>query len=157
MLDSLALTLHDLSATQAFATGLSRFIVPGRVFCLSGPLGVGKSEVARAMLTASCGPQDDIPSPTFTLVQPYQASGGFEVWHMDLYRLETAEQVLALGVEEAFFECCCLIEWSDKIKDLLPADQVRIDLAMGPDEDSRVAAVAASPELINIFKQDFFA
>ena len=157
MLDSLALTLHDLSATRAFAAALSRFIVPGRVFCLSGPLGAGKSEVARAMITASCGPQDDIPSPTFTLVQPYQASGGFEVWHMDLYRLETAEQVLALGVEEAFFECCCLIEWSDKITDLLPSDQVCIDLAMGPDDGSRVVAVAASSDLLNMFKQDFFA
>ncbi|MGB0162478.1 MAG: tRNA (adenosine(37)-N6)-threonylcarbamoyltransferase complex ATPase subunit type 1 TsaE [Candidatus Puniceispirillaceae bacterium] len=157
MLDSLALTLSDLAQTKRFANCLSQFIAPGRVFCLSGPLGAGKSELARAMITTFCGPQDDIPSPTFTLVQPYLSDAGFEVWHMDLYRLETAEQVLALGVEEAFFECCCLIEWSDKIKDLLPADQVRIDLAMGPDEDSRVAAVAASPELINIFKQDFFA
>ena len=157
MLDSLALTLTDLSATRAFAAALSRFIAPGRVFCLSGPLGAGKSEMARAMITASCGPQDDIPSPTFTLVQPYQASGGFEVWHMDLYRLETPAQVLALGVEDAFFDCCCLIEWSDKITDLLPSDQVRIDLAMGPDEGSRVVALAASPDLLHIFKQDFFA
>ncbi|EHI49101.1 Uncharacterized P-loop hydrolase UPF0079 [SAR116 cluster alpha proteobacterium HIMB100] len=157
MLDSLALTLTDLSATRAFAAALSRFIAPGRVFCLSGPLGAGKSEMARAMITASCGPQDDIPSPTFTLVQPYQANGGFEVWHMDLYRLETPAQVLALGVEDAFFDCCCLIEWSDKITDLLPSDQVRIDLAMGPDEGSRVVALAASPDLLHIFKQDFFA
>jgi len=157
MLDSLALTLTDLSATRAFAAALSRFIAPGRVFCLSGPLGAGKSEMARAMITASCGPQDDIPSPTFTLVQPYQADGGFEVWHMDLYRLETPAQVLALGVEDAFFDCCCLIEWSDKITDLLPSDQVRIDLAMGPDEGSRVVALAASPDLLHIFKQDFFA
>ena len=156
MLDSLALTLTDLSATRAFAAALSRFIAPGRVFCLSGPLGAGKSEMARAMITASCGPQDDIPSPTFTLVQPYQADGGFEVWHMDLYRLETPAQVLALGVEDAFFDCCCLIEWSDKITDLLPSDQVRIDLAMGPDEGSRVVALAASPDLLHIFKQDFF-
>ena len=155
MLDSLALT--DLSATRAFAAALSRFIAPGRVFCLSGPLGAGKSEMARAMITASCGPQDDIPSPTFTLVQPYQANGGFEVWHMDLYRLETPAQVLALGVEDAFFDCCCLIEWSDKITDLLPSDQVRIDLAMGPDEGSRVVALAASPDLLHIFKQDFSA
>ena len=157
MLDSLALTLTDLSATRAFAAALSRFIAPGRVFCLSGPLGAGKSEMARAMITASCGPQDDIPSPTFTLVQPYQADSGFEVWHMDLYRLETPAQVLALGVEDAFFDCCCLIEWSDKITDLLPSDQVRIDLAMGPDEGSRVVALAASPDLLHIFKQDFFA
>lgn len=157
MLDSLALTLPDLHATQHFATCLSRFVMPGRVFCLSGPLGAGKSEVVRAIILASCGPQDDIPSPTFTLVQPYQATAGFEVWHMDLYRLETATQALALGIEEAFFECCCLIEWPDKIQDLLPANQIMIDLAMGPEEGSRVAALAARPEIIAEFKQVFFS
>ena len=97
MLDSLALTLSDLAQTKRFANCLSKFIAPGRVFCISGPLGAGKSELARAMITATCGPQDDIPSPTFTLVQPYLSDAGFEVWHMDLYRLETAEQALALG------------------------------------------------------------
>ena len=126
-------------------------------FACPGRWGQANQRWQGPMITASCGPQDDIPSPTFTLVQPYQAKGGFEVWHMDLYRLETAAQVLALGVEDAFFDCCCLIEWSDKINDLLPSDQVRIDLAMGPDEGSRVAALAASPDLLHIFKQDFFA
>ena len=157
MLDSLALTLPDLQTTQRFAASLARFSAPGRVFCLSGPLGAGKSEVARAMILACCGPQDDIPSPTFTLVQPYQAKAGFEVWHMDLYRLETAQQALALGVEEAFFDCCCLIEWPDKIQDLLPSDQVIIDLAMGPEEGNRVVALAAEPSLIADFKQEFFS
>ena len=103
MLDSLALTLSDLAQTKRFANCLSQFIAPGRVFCLSGPLGAGKSELARAMITSFCGPQDDIPSPTFTLVQPYLSDAGFEVWHMYLYRLETAEQALALGIEDAFY------------------------------------------------------
>ena len=70
MLDSLALTLSDLAQTKRFANCLSQFIAPGRVFCLSGPLGAGKSELARAMITTFCGPQDDIPSPTFTLFSP---------------------------------------------------------------------------------------
>ena len=157
MLDSLALTLPDLAATKHFAAALSRFVAPGRIFSLSGPLGAGKSELARAMIEASCGPQDDVPSPTFTLVQPYQATAGFEVWHMDLYRLETADEALALGVEEAFFDCCCLIEWPDKITQLLPPDQVIVDLAMGPEEGSRVAALAAAPAILTAFKTDFFA
>ena len=157
MSDSLALPLDDLAATKRFAEVLAGCMVPGRVFCLSGPLGVGKSELARAMITAACGPQDDIPSPTFTLVQPYQSSHGFDVWHMDLYRLETAQQALALGIEEAVYECCCLIEWPEKIADLLPSDQVRIDLAMGSEQDSRVVALAAAPAVIGFFKDRFFA
>ena len=157
MLDSLALTLSDVAQTKRLAICLSQFIAPGRVFCLSGPLGSGKSELARAMITASCGPQDDIPSPTFSLVQPYLCDDGFEIWHMDLYRLETAEQALALGIEDAFYSCCCLIEWPDKLQERLPADQIRIDLAMGPDAGGRVVALAAVPEILEHLKQDYFS
>ena len=157
MLDSLAFTLSDLAQTRRFAFCLSQFMAPGRVFSISGPLGAGKSELARGMVTAVCGPQDDIPSPTFTIVQPYLSDAGFEVWHMDLYRLETAEQALALGIEDAFYECCCLIEWPDKLQELLPEDQIRIDLAMGSDSKARVLALAAAPEILDQFKQDYFS
>ena len=157
MLDSLALTLSNIAQTKRFANCLSQFIAPGRVFCLSGPLGAGKSELARAMITTCCGPQDDIPSPTFTLVQPYLSDAGFEVWHMDLYRLETAEQALALGIEDAFYACCCLVEWPDKLQEWLPADQIRIDLAMGSDTGARVVALAAATEILDQFKRDYFS
>ena len=157
MLDGLALNLSDIAETKRFANSLSQFIAPSRIFCLSGPLGVGKSELARAMITATCGPQSDVPSPTFTLVQPYLSHAGFEVWHMDMYRLETAEQALALGIEDAFYDCCCLIEWPDKLQGLLPPDQIRIDMAMGPDAESRVVALAAAPEILDQFKQDYFS
>ena len=109
------------------------------------------------MITTFCGPQDDIPSPTFTLVQPYLSDAGFEVWHMDLYRLETAEQALALGIEDAFYACCCLIEWPDKLQEWLPADQIRIDLAMGSDTGARVVALVAAAEILDQFKQDYFS
>lgn len=156
-MESLALTLSDFTQTKRFATCLSQFIKPGRVFCLTGPLGAGKSELARAMISEFCGPQDDIPSPTFTLVQPYPSAAGFEIWHLDLYRLETAEQALALGIEDAFYACCCLIEWPDKLQDLLPVDQIRVDLAMGSDIESRVVALAAEPEILDQFKQSYFS
>ena len=157
MLDSLALTLCDLAQTKRFANCLSQFIAPGRIFCLSGPLGAGKSELARMMINAACGPQDYVPSPTFTLVQPYVSDADFEVWHMDLYRLETAEQALALGIEDAFYVCCCLIEWPEKIQEFLPADQISIDLDMGPDVGARVLALAAPTQILDQFKQDYFS
>ena len=157
MLDSLALTLCDLTQTERFANCLSQFIAPGRIFCLSGPLGAGKSELARMMINATCGPQDYIPSPTFTLVQPYLSDAGFEVWHMDLYRLKTAEQALALGIEDAFYACCCLIEWPEKIQEFLPADQISIDLDMGTEVGARVLALAAPTQILDQFKQDYFS
>ena len=75
----------------------------------------------------------------------------------DFYRLETAEQALALGIEDAFYACCCLIEWPDKLQEQLPADQIRIDLAMGSDTGARVVALAAAAEILDQFKKDYFS
>ncbi len=116
---------------------LAELVCPGRVFCLQGPLGAGKSALARAIITASCDGADEIPSPTFTLVQPYQTRMGAELWHMDLYRLESVDDALALGIEDAFYHACCLIEWPERIVALLPDDVIRIEIAFGPQQDSR--------------------
>ena len=112
---SFSVSLPTPAETETLGKVLAKFCVPGVQFCLEGPLGVGKSTLARVMIEQACGPQDDIPSPTFTLVQPYQAYAGHEIWHMDLYRLAVAEDALALGIEEAFFEATCLIEWPDRL------------------------------------------
>ena len=113
----------------------------GDILCLHGPLGAGKSTLARAIISAMCREVDDIPSPTFTLVQPYLAHQGFEVWHLDLYRLEAASEVLALGIEEAFYEACCLIEWPERITDLLPEKAMHLYLDFGTDTDSRILSL----------------
>ena len=118
--------------------------MPGVQFCLEGPLGVGKSTLARVMIEQVCGPQDDIPSPTFTLVQPYQAYAGHEIWHMDLYRLAVAEDALALGIEEAFFEATCLIEWPDRLAGYVPSSAMIISLSIAGDT-SREADISAPP------------
>jgi tRNA threonylcarbamoyladenosine biosynthesis protein TsaE len=78
-------------------------------------------------------------------VQPYDALAGYEVWHIDLYRLTTAQDALALGIEEAFFDAACLIEWPDKIADLLPATAVTISLSI-TGELSRHAEIFASEQ-----------
>ena len=137
--------LSNISATEALGTALAQLCVPGRQLCLDGPLGAGKSTLARAIIEQVCGPQLDIPSPTFTIVQPYDALAGYEVWHMDLYRLTTAQDAVALGIEEAFFDAACLIEWPDKIADLLPATAVTISLSI-TGELSRRAEIFASEQ-----------
>ena len=126
----LSVNLSSLSATEALGRALAQLCVPGRQLCLEGPLGAGKSTLARTIIEQVCGPQSDIPSPTFTLVQPYDALAGHEVWHMDLYRLTAAHDALALGIEDAFYNAACLIEWPDRIAVLLPATAVTISLSI---------------------------
>ena len=139
--------VHNLEAMQDIGRGLATRLDAGDILCLHGELGAGKSALARAIITEFCRDIDDIPSPTFTLVQPYLAKSGFEVWHLDLYRLDREEEVLALGIEEAFFEACCLIEWPDRIKTLLPDSAMHLYLGFGADEESRILSLSISDEL----------
>ena len=139
--------IPNLEAMQNIGRRLATRLDSGDILCLHGPLGAGKSALSRAIISGLCRDIDDIPSPTFTLVQPYLAKSGFEVWHLDLYRLDREEEVLALGIEEAFFEACCLIEWPDRIKTLLPGSAMHLYLGFGEDEESRILSLSISDEL----------
>ncbi|MEM9583854.1 MAG: tRNA (adenosine(37)-N6)-threonylcarbamoyltransferase complex ATPase subunit type 1 TsaE [Pseudomonadota bacterium] len=90
---------------------------PGLCILLDGPVGAGKTFLARHIiqeLLASCGQRDDVPSPTFTIVQTYDA-GPLEVWHADLYRLTSTNELAELGLDIAFDTAFCLIEWPDRL------------------------------------------
>jgi tRNA threonylcarbamoyladenosine biosynthesis protein TsaE len=99
---------------------------------LSGPIGAGKSHLARALIQAlyrRAGlPMPEVPSPTYTLVQGYEA-GGLEIVHADLYRLGDASELAELGLTEAFGQDLCLVEWPDRLGPLAPPDALRLDLA----------------------------
>ena len=129
--------IADLADLQKLGRRLAGLLDAGQILCLHGPLGAGKSTLARAIIHQLCRDADDIPSPTFTLVQPYMAKAGFEVWHMDLYRLEHPDQIFALGVEEAFYEACCLIEWPERIAQFIPDTAGHLYLDFGQRTDSR--------------------
>ena len=130
--------LHDLAATETLAQRLARLARPGDALLLSGPLGAGKSALARAFLRALLGdPALEVPSPSYTLVQSYAVPGGGQAHHFDLYRLGGAEEVLELGWEEAL-EGIVLVEWPERLGALAPAGALRI--ALTPlDEDGREA------------------
>ena len=106
---------------------LSEYILPGVVFCISGDLGSGKTTLARAIIRNACNISGDIPSPTFNLVQSYVVAD-FEIWHFDLYRLNSMEEVIMLGLEEAFIEHCCIIEWPGLIEQIIPTQSIFIQL-----------------------------
>ena len=100
----------------------------GDVIALSGALGAGKSELARAIIQAIDPTEDDVPSPTFTLVQHYALADGTPLWHLDLYRIEDAQDAMALGLDDAFVDAVCLIEWPERLKNFLPKTNLSIHL-----------------------------
>lgn len=121
------LNLPDPEATERLGARLARVLRPGDVVCLFGPLGAGKTTVARGAVRALLGAGVETPSPTYTLVQTY-AAPGFELWHADLYRLGRAEESVELGLEEAFETAVCLIEWPERLGDRLPEDRLDVYL-----------------------------
>ena len=125
------LDLPDEAATAALAARLAAVVGPGDVLLLSGPIGAGKSALARALIRQATGnPAEDVPSPTFTLVQTYATPRG-EIWHADLYRLTHPDEVLELGLAEAFDTAICLVEWPDRLGGLAPPGALEIALAAG--------------------------
>ncbi|HEY2541156.1 MAG TPA: tRNA (adenosine(37)-N6)-threonylcarbamoyltransferase complex ATPase subunit type 1 TsaE, partial [Stellaceae bacterium] len=83
---------------------------------------------------------EEVPSPTFTLVQNYEAAGG-AIWHFDLYRLTAADEIWELGIEEAFADGISLIEWPDRLGPLLPRHRLDITLEFGDQPESRRAVI----------------
>ena len=87
------------------------------------------------------GTEEDVPSPTFTLIQTYPAE--VDIWHADLYRLPHPDEVLELGLDEAFQTAICLVEWPERMGSLLPEDAIRLRLV--PQGDARMAEVMPGP------------
>ncbi len=144
--------LPDPAATAAFAERLAPALQPGDVVALWGDLGAGKSTLARAVIQALSADADEVPSPTFTLVQTYpveiRAPGGrpqsAELWHFDLYRLTTPDQAYDLAIEDAFQDGISLIEWPDRLDYLLPQERLDIQLEnAGDGRQLRLAGNAA--------------
>ncbi len=118
---------------------LSSIAQKGDVFALYGTLGMGKSVLARAFVQKLCGLQE-VPSPTFTLLQSYEAPN-FEVFHFDLYRIKSAEEIFEIGVEEAIYSGVSLIEWPEKMGGYLPRDIFKVELF--PQDNGRRLQISA--------------
>ncbi len=130
-------TLPDPEATAAFARWLAPQLGAGDTVLLSGPIGAGKTHLARALiqhLQAAHGAAEDVPSPSFTLVQEYRA-GDLEIRHVDLYRLSDAGELPELGLDEALDTALCLIEWPERLGDDAPAGA--LELALTPEGTGR--------------------
>ncbi len=138
----LVLALSDLAATERLGRALAGLLRRGDVVALTGDLGAGKTALARALIRALPGPEgaaeEEVPSPTFTLVQTYERDPA-PVWHFDLYRIENPEEIEELGLSEALAEGITLIEWPERLGRALPADALSVTLAFAAGEEAREA------------------
>lgn len=118
--------LDSDAATRALGARLAGLLQPGDVIALHGDLGAGKTTLARGLIQSLLGAEEDVPSPTYTLVQMYEARG-LPIWHFDLYRLTAPDEVLELGWDE-LEGGAALIEWPERAGSRLPAGRLDIVL-----------------------------
>ena len=144
-------TLAAESATLAFGAALAALARPGAVFALAGPLGAGKTCLARGLIGA-LQPEtpEEIVSPTFTLVQTYPTAKG-TVWHFDLYRLKQPQDAIELGLEDALGGDISVIEWPERLERWLPTN--RIDVMLEQAGSGRRASVTGHGSFADVVRR----
>ena len=129
--------LEGEAATARLGAAVAAELKPGDVVCLSGPLGAGKSTLARGLIRSLTTANEEVPSPTFTLVQVYD--GRLPVAHFDLYRLASPGEAFELGLDEALEEGAAVIEWPQRLEGRLPPDRLDIEIAFDETGEGRRA------------------
>ena len=117
---------NSLDDTKEAARYFSEFAKPGQCFALYGNLGFGKTTFAQYLIKILNPNIENIISPTFNIIQTYPVEIS-EIWHIDCYRLKSADEFYDLGIDEAFSDCVTIIEWPEIIEDLLPYDTIKIN------------------------------
>lgn len=130
-----SLTLSSPENTAQIAAAIAPFLGAGDTLLLEGGIGAGKTLFCRALIQALLPTPEDIPSPTFTLVQTYETPK-FPIWHCDLYRLTHPDEAWELGLEEAFETALCLIEWPDRLGQEAPDTALTLSFEAS-DDDTR--------------------
>jgi tRNA threonylcarbamoyladenosine biosynthesis protein TsaE len=121
--------LEDDAATARLGAALARELAAGDAVCLWGPLGAGKSTLARGLIRALTRPDEDVPSPTFTLVQFYETPS-LGIAHFDLYRITRPSELAEIGLDEALDDGAVIIEWPERLEGHLPPDRLDVEFAI---------------------------
>ncbi|MBR9650400.1 tRNA (adenosine(37)-N6)-threonylcarbamoyltransferase complex ATPase subunit type 1 TsaE [Thalassovita aquimarina] len=133
----LIIDLATPDETASLARAIASALRPGDVILMEGGIGAGKTHFARALIQSLLPEPEDVPSPTFTLVQVYDTPDT-EIWHTDLYRLTGPDEAVELGLEDAFETAICLVEWPDRLAELAPDNALTLSFEVTGDEERRV-------------------
>lgn len=137
----LTIDLPSPDATTRLAAAFADRLRAGDTLLLRGPLGAGKSHFARVLIqtaqAAAGGPVEEVPSPSFTLVQTYRA-GPLEIWHVDLYRLSDPDETDEIGLDQAMDEALVLLEWPERLDGRVPSGALWLDLTPTGDDSRRL-------------------
>lgn len=128
--------------TAVLARAIGARLRAGDVLLLSGPVGAGKTHFARALIQGLLPEPEDVPSPTYTLVQTYDGPD-CDLVHADLYRLGSVDEIEELGLAEAFETAICLIEWPDRLGGLAPDRALHLEFDSGAGDDTREITIRA--------------
>ena len=133
--------INNLQETEAFGRRLGAALFPGAVVGLVGPLGAGKTQLVRAVAEGlGIANADVVTSPTFVLIQEYAAR--LPIYHFDAYRLASSADFADLGVYEYFQgQGVCLVEWADKVLDVLPQEHLEIRITITGAESRRLELI----------------
>jgi tRNA threonylcarbamoyladenosine biosynthesis protein TsaE len=145
--------IASLDGTEAFGRRLGAVLFPGAVVALVGPLGAGKTHLTRAV-AEGLGVRNPaaVNSPTFTLIHEYPAR--LPVYHFDAYRLSGPREFAELGVDEYFRgDGVCLVEWADKVEVTLPAEHLRVEIAVTGETARRFTVSAAGERYVELLAQ----
>ncbi|GAB5388823.1 MAG: hypothetical protein Alpg2KO_17910 [Alphaproteobacteria bacterium] len=140
---TLTILIESEDQTIALGRALADHLRAGDLVALHGTLGMGKSVLARAIVQASCPDANEVPSPTFTLMQLYTSKAGHPVWHMDLYRLTESDEIWELGWDEAG-SALVLMEWPDRMGPYMPDARLDILLEHGEGATARKVTLTAN-------------
>lgn len=121
--------------TLALGMKIAPLLKKGDVVVLSGDLGAGKTLFVSGLLNFF-DMKDEVSSPTFTIVNEYDVKSDLKLFHFDVYRLDSPNEFLAIGGDEFFYNGICLIEWGEKIEELLPDDCLRIDFKKDAEDNN---------------------
>lgn len=138
-MQSITITSHNEQETKKIGEKIASQLKKGDIVCLEGDLGAGKTTLSKAIAFA-LGVKEHVTSPTFTIVHEYQ--GIMPLYHFDVYRIDDVDEMFEIGFEEYILgEGISLIEWADKIKELIPEGSIWIKILNGSNIEERVIQI----------------